>query len=168
MPIYVYACADAGAGCGLRFEHLAGFDAPAPGCPACGGGSRKIQAGFNVGGRASAGLAKEQMPQTWRGTRNGDREYVTGLRRQWESRQRLEARHPELAGDQRPIIAHEGRFQDAPLRVGDPVPGHGHGHGHIPAPAHPVESPRTPSTGGAKDQRGARGSAIGTSGAGAT
>jgi hypothetical protein len=37
------------------------------------------------------------MPQTWRGTYNGDRD-----------RQRLEAKHPELAGDQRPIIAHEG------------------------------------------------------------
>lgn len=69
------------------------------------------------------------MPQTWRGTYNGDREYVTGLRRQWDQRQRLEAKHPEPAGDQRPIIAHEGRFHGAPLRAGDPVPAHGHGHG---------------------------------------
>ncbi len=74
------------------------------------------------------------MPQTWRGTYNGSKEYVTGLRRQWDRRQKLEAKHPELAGDQRPIIAHEGRYHDVPLRAGDPVlggaAGHGHGHGH--------------------------------------
>jgi hypothetical protein len=76
------------------------------------------------------------MPQTWRGTYNGNREYVTSLRRTAEERQKLEERHPELAGDRRPIVAHEGRFENAPLRAGDPVPpagpsaGHGHGHNH--------------------------------------
>jgi putative FmdB family regulatory protein len=125
MPIYVYRC-----DCGERFERLVGIDAPAPGCPACGGTPQKIPAGPSLLGQAGAGPAKEQMPQTWRGTYDGNREYVTGLRRQWDRRQRLEAKHPELAGDQRPIIAHEGRFHDAPLRAGDPVPGHGHGHGH--------------------------------------
>jgi putative FmdB family regulatory protein len=127
MPIYVYRCE-----CGERFERLVGLDAPVPGCPACGGTPQKIPAGPSLLGQAGTGLAKEQMPQTWRGTYNGDREYVTGLRRQWDQRQRLEAKHPELAGDQRPIIAHEGRFHGAPLRAGDPVPGHGHGHGHAP------------------------------------
>ena len=129
MPIYVYRCE-----CGLRFEQLAPFGAAAPGCPECGGDTSKIPAGFSLGGRASAGLAKEQMPQTWRGTYHGSKEYVTGLRRQWDRRQKLEAKHPELAGDQRPIIAHEGRYHDVPLRAGDPVlggtAGHGHGHGH--------------------------------------
>jgi putative FmdB family regulatory protein len=125
MPIYVYRC-----DCGERFERLVGIEAPAPGCPACGGTPQKIPAGPSLLGQAGTGLAKEQMPQTWRGTYNGDREYVTKLRRQWDQRQRLEAKHPELAGDQRPIIAHEGRFHGAPLRAGDPVPGHGHGHGH--------------------------------------
>lgn len=125
MPIYVYRC-----DCGERFERLVGIGAPAPGCPACGGTPQKIPAGPSLLGQAGTGLAKEQMPQTWRGTYEGDREYVTGLRRQWDQRQRLEAKHPELAGDQRPIIAHEGRFHGAPLRAGDPVPGHGHGHGH--------------------------------------
>lgn len=135
MPIYVYRC-----DCGQRFERLVGLDAPTPACPACGGTPQKIPAGPSLLGQAGAGLAKEQMPQTWRGTYHGDREYVTGLRRQWEQRQRLEAKHPELAGDQRPIVAHEGRFHGAPLRAGDPLPkpatghGHGHGHGHAPPP----------------------------------
>jgi putative FmdB family regulatory protein len=133
MPIYVYRCE-----CGERFERLVGIDAPAPGCPACGGTPQKIPAGPSLLGQAGTGLAKEQMPQTWRGTYNGDRDYVTGLRRQWDQRQRLEAKHPELAGDQRPIIAHEGRFHGAPLRAGDPVPGHGHGHGN-PAPEKPED-----------------------------
>jgi putative FmdB family regulatory protein len=125
MPIYVYRC-----GCGERFERLLALDAPAPRCPACGGAPSKIPAGPSLLGQASTGLAKEQMPQTWRGTHEGDREYVSELRRQWEQRQRLEAKHPELAGDQRPILAHEGRFASTPLRSGDPVPGHGHGEGH--------------------------------------
>jgi putative FmdB family regulatory protein len=130
MPIYMFKCE-----CGTRFEHLAPFDAAPPECPVCGGATRKIPAGFRVGGHADPGLAKEQMPQTWRGTYNGSREYTTGLQRQWERRQRLEAKHPELAGDQRPIVAHEGRYHEAPLRLGDPViGGHGHGHGHGPAP----------------------------------
>jgi putative FmdB family regulatory protein len=134
MPIYVYRC-----DCGERFERIVGLDAPAPGCPACGGTPQKIPAGPSLLGQAGTGLAKEQMPQTWRGTYNGNREYVTGLRRQWDQRQKLEAKHPELAGDQRPIIAHEGRFHGAPLRAGDPTPGHGHGHGHGHGPAKPAE-----------------------------
>jgi putative FmdB family regulatory protein len=147
VPIYVYRCADDG-DCGLRFEQLTSFDAAAPTCPGCGGATRKIPAGFSLGGQAHAGLAKDSMPQTWRGTYNGDREYVGRMRRQWENRQRLEAKYPEIAGDQRPILAHEGRYHDVPLRAGDPVPGagspgaghgHGHGHGHgpgdSPAPA---------------------------------
>lgn len=129
MPIYVYRCE-----CGVSFEHLASYTSAAPDCPDCGGATRKIPSGFSLGGQAGTGLAKEQMPQTWRGTYNGSKEYVTGLRRQWDRRQQLEAKHPELAGDQRPIIAHEGRYHDAPLRAGDPLigsggAGHGHGHG---------------------------------------
>jgi hypothetical protein len=65
------------------------------------------------------------MPQTWRGTHEGDREYVTQLHRDWERRERLEQQYPELAGDTRPVLAHEGRFQHQPLRQGDPVP-HSH------------------------------------------
>jgi hypothetical protein len=64
----------------------------------------------------------ERMPQTWKGTYRGDRDYVTHLRRVADARRDLEARHPELAGDRRPVLAHEGRFEQAPLRAGDPVP----------------------------------------------
>jgi hypothetical protein len=60
------------------------------------------------------------MPQTWKGTYDGNREYVTSLQRQWERRQRLEDRYPELAGDRRPIVAHEGPYSAVPLRAGDP------------------------------------------------
>ncbi len=144
MPIYVFRCE-----CGLRFEELTSFGAPAPDCPGCGGGTRKIPAGASLGGRAGAGLAKEQMPQTWRGTHHGNREYVTDLRRQWDRRQQLEAKHPELAGDQRPIIAHEGRFHDAPLRAGDTVPGRGHGPGHAPAAKPTSRTPGPAAAGGA-------------------
>jgi putative FmdB family regulatory protein len=149
VPIYVFKC-----GCGYRFEHLGSYDAAAPGCPACGGETRKIPAGFSLGGQAGTGLAKEEMPQTWRGTYDGSREYVTGLRRQWDRRRKLEEKHPELAGDQRPIIAHEGRYHAAPLRAGDPVVGtghghggHGHGHGHPPAAGGAAKP--TPPSGGA-------------------
>ena len=102
MPIYVFKCE-----CGLRFEQLAGFDAAAPGCPSCGGETRKIPAGFS------------------------------------------------LAGDQRPIIAHEGRHHDAPLRAGDTplggAAGRGHGHGHADKPASPktaAPAPAPKATGG--------------------
>ncbi|MBW0091537.1 zinc ribbon domain-containing protein [Pseudonocardia sp. KRD-184] len=130
MPIYVFKCE-----CEYRFEYLASFDAAAPACPECGGATRKIPAGFSLGGQASAGLTKEQMPQTWKGTYNGDREYVTKLRRQWDKRQQVEAKHPEIAGDQRPIIAHEGRYHAAPLRAGDVPLGGAAGHATAPRPA---------------------------------
>ena len=128
MPIYVFRC-----GCGVRFEHLAAMtDTAAPGCPVCGGNTRKVPAGFSFGGRADPGLSKNEMPQTWRGVYDGSPEYVDRMRRTWEQRQKLEERHPEIAGDQRPILAHEGRYEKAPLRLGDPVlrAGHGQGHGH--------------------------------------
>lgn len=130
MPIYEYRC-----DCGARLERLARHtDAPAPDCPHCGAGTTKVPSAAAVVGRADPGRARDEMPQTWRGTYRGDREYVTKLRRDWERREKLESRHPELAGDTRPVLAHEGRFHDKPLRAGDPSPGHthpyGHGHGH--------------------------------------
>ena len=76
------------------------------------------------------------MPQTWRGVYDGSPEYVDRMCRTWEQRQKLEERHPEIAGDQRPILAHEGRYEKAPLRLGDPAlrAGHGQGHGHTHGP----------------------------------
>ena len=120
MPIYQLRC-----GCGHGFEVIQSLRAPLPVCPECGGHTAKVPSVFGIGGRAAAALPPpaEAMPQTWRGTYEGNREYVTELRRTAERRRALEERHPELAGDRRPVLAHEGRFGGAPLRAGDPAPG---------------------------------------------
>jgi putative FmdB family regulatory protein len=118
MPIFDYRCA-----CGERFERLVRRDDPAPDCPMCGGPTTKAVSLPAAVGHADPGPSREQMPQTWRGTYSGNREYVTQLRRQWEHREKLEAKHPELRGDTRPVIAHEGRYEHAPLRAGEPAAG---------------------------------------------
>jgi putative FmdB family regulatory protein len=145
MPIYDLRCGE-----GHVVEVIQSFSAPLPPCPACGGATAKLPSLFGIGGVAGAGLppTPERMPQTWKGTYRGDREYVTSLRRTADERRRLEERHPELAGDRRPILAHEGRYEQAPLRAGDVVPGasatpgHGHAPGHSHGPGHsPGHSP---------------------------
>lgn len=126
MPTYSLRCP-----AGHRSEVLQSYAAALPACPACGAVTAKVPASFGTAGRSSLPPRPEAMPQTWRGTYGGNREYVTGLRRTAEARQRLEERHPELAGDRRPVIAHEGRYESAPLRAGDPAPsGPAHGHPH--------------------------------------
>jgi putative FmdB family regulatory protein len=117
VPIYELTCED-----GHRSEALQASTAPLPACPACGGATRKLPSGFGVAGAAAVPPPPERMPQTWKGTYRGDREYVTKLRRMADARRDLEARNPELAGDRRPVLAHEGRFEGAPLRAGDPPP----------------------------------------------
>lgn len=116
MPTYDYRCAD-----GHRFERIVPIAArdAAPSCPDCGAAAHRLPSAAAIGGVASAGLSREQMPQTWKGTGGADREYVAHLRRQWDGRQRLEEKYPELAGDRRPVVAHEGRYHDAPLRAGE-------------------------------------------------
>jgi putative FmdB family regulatory protein len=131
MAIYDLRCSS-----GHRFEVIQPFSADLPPCPSCGAVTAKLPARFGIGGAGLASLPPpaERMPQTWRGTYNGDREYVTSLQRTAEARQRLEDKHPELAGDRRPIVAHEGRYEQAPLRWGDPAPtaaaAHPHPHPH--------------------------------------
>ena len=132
MPIYDLRCTN-----GHRFESVQSFTDPLPACPSCGSTTAKIPASFGIAGAAGATRRlpppAEQMHQTWRGTYNGYREYVASLRRTVDARQKLEERHPELAGDKRPIVAHEGRFEGAPLRAGDPLPPGGsakHPHPH--------------------------------------
>jgi putative FmdB family regulatory protein len=126
VPIYAVGCP-----AGHQFEIRQPFAAPLPTCPECGAATAKLPAGFGVGGRAVLPPRAEAMPQTWRGTYGANREYVTSLRRAAEARQRLEEKHPELAGDRQPVLAHEGRYAAAPLRAGDPVPsGHPHPHPH--------------------------------------
>jgi len=125
VPIYELRCDE-----GHRFEVLQSFDAALPSCR-CGAAAVKVPARFGVAGTAAVPPPPERMPQTWRGTYNGDREYLTSLRRTAETRRSLEDRHPELAGDRRPIVAHEGPYEGAPLRAGDTAhpPVHGHNHG---------------------------------------
>lgn len=135
MPLYDYQCPQ-----GHRFEQMATIESGASQpCPACGEVSVKVPSGFAIGGRADPGLAMDRMPQTWRGTYHGNREYIGQLQRQWERRQKLEDKHEELRGDRRPIIAHEGRFHDNPLRAGDSPHGHPHGHAHSHPHPHPEE-----------------------------
>jgi putative FmdB family regulatory protein len=139
VPIYELTCEG-----GHRFETLQASTAPLPACPACGGATRKVPSGFGVGGTAAVPPPPERMPQTWKGTYRGDREYVTHLRHIADARRDLEARYPELAGDRRPVLAHEGRYELAPLQAGDSPPpappGRSHGHGHSHAP--PATGPR--------------------------
>ena len=133
MPTYDYRCES-----GHRFERLVPIaDGGQQPCP-CGAAGVKVPSNVALGGRADTGRPREYMPQTWRGTHDADREYTTALRREWSTRQKLEDKHPELQGDRCPIVAHEGRYERAPLRQGDPIPGasaaapatsHGHTHG---------------------------------------
>jgi putative FmdB family regulatory protein len=104
---------------GHLFEVVQSFTAPLPDCPECGAATRKVPSTFGIGGGAVTPPPADMMPQTWRGTYGADREYVAGLRRTAEARRDLEERHPELAGDRRPVIAHEGRYEKTPLRAGD-------------------------------------------------
>ncbi|MDP9845546.1 FmdB family zinc ribbon protein [Streptosporangium lutulentum] len=114
MAIYELRCRE-----GHRFEIIQSFTAPLPDCPECGAATGKIPSRFATAGRAVTPPSAEMMPQTWRGTYGADQEYVAELRRTADARRDLEERHPELAGDRRPIIAHEGRYEHAPLRAGE-------------------------------------------------
>ncbi|NIH84546.1 FmdB family zinc ribbon protein [Amycolatopsis granulosa] len=118
MPIYDYSCE-----CGNRFEALVPSSAsPAPSC-SCGSVPHRLPPAARLGGVASAGPSRDDAPKSWRGTGNGDRETVRHWHRQMTRREKLEQKYPELAGDRRPVLAHEGRFAAAPLRAGDPLPG---------------------------------------------
>ena len=115
MPLYDYRCPD-----GHYFERMTPMTSgDEQDCPACGAVAAKVPSRVALGGQASPGPGKEQMPQTWRGTYEGNPEYVGQLRRQWEGRRKLEEKYPELQGDQRPILAHEGQYHAHPLRAGD-------------------------------------------------
>ena len=125
MPLYDYRCA-----AGHRFEAMAPI-AAGDRCPcACGAEAVKVPSRISLAGQADPGRPMELMPQTWRGTYEGNREYLGQLRREWGARQKLEEKHEELRGDRRPILAHEGRYHGAPLRAGDPLPGSPHTHSH--------------------------------------
>lgn len=116
MVLYDFTCEG-----GHRFEAgVAAMSSPAPPCPSCGAGARRRPAAVRLGG-ATAGTPREAMPHSWKGVAGGDRAVLDGWRGVAQRREREEQRHPELAGDRRPILAHEGIFAGNPLRAGDDV-----------------------------------------------
>lgn len=101
---------------------VASMGADPSACPACGEGVlRRVISRVNARG-ADAGVSRDQLPTSWYGTNSGDRETIRYWHKKTVEREKVEAKHPELAGDRRPVLAHEGRFADAPLRAGDPIP----------------------------------------------
>lgn len=114
MVIYDLAC-----GAGHRFEaHLASMFDDNPPCE-CGAATSRVPSRLNLGGAASAGPSRDDMPTTWRGTGGGDPSTLRGWHEAMTRRERLEEKYPELAGDRRPVLAHEGAFAGRPLRAGD-------------------------------------------------
>lgn len=153
MPIYEYAC-----GCGYRFERLSAIadaDAPPLVCPACGAdGCRRVPSAAALLGRAAVPPGRESAPRSWEQTNHADRDTIRHWQRSLEQRGKLEDKYPELAGDTRAVLAHEGRYAASPLRAGDPAPPvslpgdpsgpqprprpHDHAHPHTHAPAPPL------------------------------
>lgn len=117
MIIYDYGCRD-----GHLFEAgVASMTAPDPACPVCGGDTRRRPSRVHTTG-ASAGVAREQMPRSWRAVGNGDAQTIRHWHQVAAAREKLEEKHPELAGDRRPVLAHEGLFAKRPLRAGEDIP----------------------------------------------
>lgn len=136
MPLYEYSC-----GRGHRFEKLVAFadaDSPSLACPACGSaGCRRLMSPAALLGRSAPPPGREAAPRSWEQTNGGDRETILHWQRTLERRRRLEEKYPELAGDTRPVLAHEGPYAASPLRAGAdpsapaaPAPQHPHPHSH--------------------------------------
>ncbi len=117
MILYDFRCVER-----HRFEAgVASMTSPNPACPECGAETRRILSPVRIGGAADAGPSHEEMPNTWRSIGGGHPDAVAHWRKKIERREKLEESYPELAGDRRPILAHEGIFQGRPLRVGDDI-----------------------------------------------
>jgi len=117
MILYDYRCQE----CSHAFEAaVASMSAPNPPC-ACGGPTQRIITTVALGGVADTGPSRGQMPKSWQATRGGDPETIRHWHKLATTREKLEERHPELGGDRRPILAHEGIFANRPLRAGDNI-----------------------------------------------
>jgi len=92
-----------------------------PVCSKCGGPTSRIPAASRLSGTADAGPRRDQMPNTWHGIGRGDRETIRGWHGLMSKREKLEEKYPELGGDRRPVLAHEGAFANAPLTAADPI-----------------------------------------------
>lgn len=117
MILYDFGCRS-----GHRFEAaVASMMADDPPCPACGEATHRVPSAINMGAVADAGPDRRAMPHSWRGISGGHPDAVAHWRKTIERREKLEEKHPELAGDRRPVLAHEGIFHGNPLRAGDDV-----------------------------------------------
>lgn len=115
MIIYDYRCR-----AGHRFEAtVPSMFSDDPACE-CGESANRVPSAVRQLG-ADPGPSRDDMPNTWRGIRGGDPELVRSWHQKMTRREKLEEKHPELAGDRRPVLAHEGAFAGAPLRSGDPL-----------------------------------------------
>lgn len=116
MIRYDLRCAE-----GHRFETaLPSMFSDNPDCE-CGASTSRVPSRVNATGVASPGPSRDDMPNTWRGTGNGDPELIKSWHTKMVQREKLEEKYPELAGDRRPVLAHEGAFASAPVRAGDPL-----------------------------------------------
>lgn len=92
-----------------------------PACQSCGSKTNRRPAAVGLSGRAGPGPSREERPRSWRQVNGGDPSTIRAWQRTLEKRERLEDKYPELAGDSRPVLAHEGVFAKHPLRAGDDV-----------------------------------------------
>lgn len=105
---------------GHRFEAaLTSMTAANPACPVCARDTSRVPAAARAGRSADPGPAQHERPHSWRGIAGGHPDAVAHWRERITRRERLEEKYPELAGDRRPVLAHEGAFAGAPLRAGD-------------------------------------------------
>lgn len=107
---------------GHRFEAaLTSMTAANPACPVCARDTSRVPAAARAGRSADPGPAQHERPHSWRGIAGGHPDAVAHWRERITRRERLEEKYPELAGDRRPVLAHEGVFAHRPLRAGDDV-----------------------------------------------
>lgn len=115
MPIYTYRC-----DCGQDFDRLMPMSASPPPCPSCGGLTRKIPAGFNlgtgaqtkpVGGKSGPG-DRVDPSSLWRAAFKGKPEKV---RRELEFRRGLEANQVGSQTSERSEMGPERNVEPTPL-----------------------------------------------------
>lgn len=115
MILYNFLCSN-----GHVFEAgLVSMHSDNPPCSTCGTRTRRKPPALPLHGRADPGPSQGQRPRSWEQVNHGDRETVHQWQKAIEKREKLEEKYPELAGDYRPVIAHEGIFAGRPLRAGD-------------------------------------------------
>ncbi|WP_458106708.1 zinc ribbon domain-containing protein [Arthrobacter sp. R3-55] len=117
MILYDFRCIE-----GHDFEAcLMSMFADDPACPVCSSAAKRKPPRVGLSGRVDPGPSKEDRPRSWQQVNGGDPDTVRAWQRSIEKREKLEDHYAELAGDNRPVLAHEGIFARQPLRVGDDI-----------------------------------------------